>query len=222
MISSVPQKKKVIITRHFNCLLLISLVVISMLLSCVQGDLYELYDEDLDLYSLAKRTKYNDVHTNDNSGDEYAIADAVLSQSDCLYQALCYIFTGHNDLISYHRIKDLMKFYNNDSYTNYPESRIRTLLTAIKMDISMHVGDTIEIDYYNSNSGIAINDLVLTNNPFSVISPEGKTIKSRTNTGHAYIVGQVSGDVIKSVDRGTYQCDLNKKYLKCYYRFTIP
>ena len=54
MISSVPQKMKLIRTIQVNYLHLISLVVISMLLSCVQGDLYELYDEDLDLYSLAK------------------------------------------------------------------------------------------------------------------------------------------------------------------------
>lgn len=35
---------------------------------------------------------------------------------------------------------------------------------------------------------------------------------------HAYVVGGISGDIVQSVDRGTYLCDLNKVYIDKYYR----
>ena len=75
-----------------------------------------------------------------------------------------------------------------------------------------NVLDSVEIDGLNY-SLIKVNGIMGQNNQSG-----NNGSNNLSSIIHAYVVGGISGDIVQSVDRGTYLCDLNKVYIDKYYR----
>ena len=118
---------------------------------------------------MVKKTKTTELtYSSSIPGYEYTIADAVLHQTDCFYQAISYVFCNHEDYISMNDIEYLICYLNNGSLDNFSLDKVLQLFTWIVQYAYNENNKNIEIQVFatDSSSSVSVGDIFLQKVPF--------------------------------------------------------
>lgn len=92
--------------------ILVFLGAVLLMSSCVEGNLYDLYDDDIVLFKNIKRNKFGN--------DAYFIPNSLFNTSGCAYKAIKFVF---GDRFSLNTIQSAMSEYDDD-LENFPKEYI--------------------------------------------------------------------------------------------------
>ncbi|MGX8689279.1 MAG: hypothetical protein ACSW76_01365 [Bacteroidaceae bacterium] len=160
--------------------------IVSMLSSCVQGNLYELYDDiDMELsLNRIKRTKESAAHiTNAPGAAFFEISENVFISSYCALNAL----SERLPQIKRKFIKEAMESLD-DSIEAYPIQLLDDVIEILNDCLPQY---SITCSSVNVND-IQVGDIAVTHVPLTLSAIEYGIIKTKTSSvGHCFVVDEV-------------------------------
>lgn len=189
-----------------------------MMLSCVQGDLYDdMYDANLNsMINRKKITKdYGNNHYNNHSSvNFFIVSENVLSSTGCALECILY----STDLKKKYVTGFMQQIQSNIS--TFPASSIPTVIDMINNDKGWEAFSCTNVNTTNLQNG----DIAVTNVPLSLTADINGQPDSKTSQyGHAFIVKQVItvGTRKRFEDSDSFlYCNFDQYYIQGGYRIT--
>lgn len=203
----ISKRNKVRISGSFRHVLVLPITLATLLSSCVEGDLYDLYDE-INIESQINRTKItketNNTHIVNSAGHYFEISENVFTSNRCMLEALFELLPFNKK-----QIKRVMKSVDND-IDHFPTNKVRDVICLLNEEFTNY-----SISYEDVNvSNITVGDIAITNSSLTLTGYCcGMSVTKTSETGHCFVV-----DEIISFHNGNEQYVLlfdNDEYLYC-------
>ena len=213
-----PKRKKVRMSGSCRPVLVLMITLVSLMSSCVDGDLYDLYDEDSELLFKASRRKNtkdvnNDGHLYNASGVPFfEISENIFHSTGCFVNAL-----DESLPISKKKINNAIESAGGNT-SSFDLQYLGDVFNNLNI-----IQNQYTVSYSNvSANSLAVGDIAFTNVPLS-LNVNGSSQTLQSSSGHCFVVDEVinASDTQYYFDTDSFlYCKMDKSYFQGGIRIT--